>query len=691
MQKSVFQMLLDVKAKGTNNIRKLGNSLQGVQGQAKNLAMSFNSMVGPLAAIAGIAGGAALTRGIFGSTAQLQSQAKSLEVLTGSAETTAQILKEIRAFGAATPFQVKDLIDVTKKLKAFGIETDDLVETTRRLGDVAGATGADLDGIATAFGQIRAKGKFSQEENLQLLERGVDLTTELKKMYGLSGDELAKAMSKGQISFEAANVALRRLTNEGGEYFGGAVSQSETLNGKLSTMLDAFNNLGINIGTVLEPAFKGFLDTTIRVVTVINSMFTEENIKKAQEFIGTLLNNLPSVVNITKTLLKVTAAYAGVLVGITAGKFFTVLLANMGKLLKVTRALLSLEKLKLGVLKAQAVLQAALSGAIKIKGQPLLTVLLAGGTGVAAFAGLSALVDNIVDTIQDKFNDAAGSVDLTALLGGDLKVPALQLATGGTGGTGGASTATGAIGRGLASTGQVMNMLAGLREEERLLNATLEGKREEVELDIKIENLTKGLTPELAAHVEEIVRGNAGIQDRINQQEELNNKTDKYKITLDQVKDTLANQMTNAIEGLIDGTKTLGESLSGLLRTFASMFLRSGIGSLVSNIFPSAKGNVFAQNGIVPYAKGGYIGRPTMALMGEAGPEAVLPLRRGRGGRLGVETSGGSVGNVTVNVDASGSAVEGDTSQAAQLGKMLGAAVQAELVKQKRPGGLLAS
>ena len=174
-------------------------------------------------------------------------------------------------------------------------------------------------------------------------------------------------------------------------------------------------------------------------------------------------------------------------------------------------------------------------------------------------------------------------------------------------------------------------------------------------------------------------------------QDNLNNKTDKYKITLDQVKDTLANQMTSAIEGLIDGTKTLGQSLSGLLRTFASMFLRSGIGSLVNQIFPSAKGNVFAQNGIVPYAKGGYIGRPTMALMGEAGPEAVLPLRRGRGGRLGVETSGGGVGSVTVNVDATGSAVEGNEAQASQLGKAIGIAVQQELVKQKRPGGLLAS
>ena len=169
----------------------------------------------------------------------------------------------------------------------------------------------------------------------------------------------------------------------------------------------------------------------------------------------------------------------------------------------------------------------------------------------------------------------------------------------------------------------------------------------------------------------------------VDAQDDLNDKTDKYKITLDQVKDTLANQMTSAIEGLIDGTKTLGESLSGLLRTFGSMFLRSGMGSLFEKIFPSAKGNVFAQNGIVPYAKGGYIGRPTMALMGEAGPEAVLPLRRGRGGRLGVETSGGGVGSVTVNVDATGSAVEGDDAQASQLGKAIGIAVQARIGQTK--------
>ena len=65
-----------------------------------------------------------------------------------------------------------------------------------------------------------------------------------------------------------------------------------------------------------------------------------------------------------------------------------------------------------------------------------------------------------------------------------------------------------------------------------------------------------------------------------------------------------------------------------------------------------------------------------------------MPLKRGRDGKLGVQASGG-IGNIVVNVDASGSSVESDAQQSAELGKMLGAVVQAELIKEKRTGGLL--
>ena len=128
-------------------------------------------------------------------------------------------------------------------------------------------------------------------------------------------------------------------------------------------------------------------------------------------------------------------------------------------------------------------------------------------------------------------------------------------------------------------------------------------------------------------------------------------------------------------------------------------FLFPGLadGGVVSGgeIVPSANGNVFAKNKIVPYKMGGIVNRPTifpmqngLGLMGEAGPEAVMPLKRGDNGKLGVQSSGG-VGNIVVNVDASGSSVEGDSARSEQFGKALAAAIQSEMIKQKRPGGLL--
>jgi len=101
-----------------------------------------------------------------------------------------------------------------------------------------------------------------------------------------------------------------------------------------------------------------------------------------------------------------------------------------------------------------------------------------------------------------------------------------------------------------------------------------------------------------------------------------------------------------------------------------------------------------------PFAMGGIVDKPTMfayanggtgrfGLMGEQGVEAIMPLKRGPNGRLGVEASGGGT-NVVVNVDASSSKAQGDQGNASALGRVIGAAVQAELIKQKRPGGLLA-
>jgi len=180
-----------------------------------------------------------------------------------------------------------------------------------------------------------------------------------------------------------------------------------------------------------------------------------------------------------------------------------------------------------------------------------------------------------------------------------------------------------------------------------------------------------------------------------NAETELKKETESVNEQFKKIGKTIKASVVDGLTAAITGAQSLGEALGNVLRQAGQLFISFGL----KQIFPflNANGNVYDQSGFVPFAKGGVVDKPTLfpfakgiGLMGEAGPEAIMPLRRGPSGRLGVEAAGGGVGNVVVNVDASGTAVQGDSNQADQLGKAIGAAVQAELLKQKRPGGMLA-
>ena len=165
---------------------------------------------------------------------------------------------------------------------------------------------------------------------------------------------------------------------------------------------------------------------------------------------------------------------------------------------------------------------------------------------------------------------------------------------------------------------------------------------------------------------------------------------------------------------MIDGTKTLGQVASSMLKKIANQMLQmaimgqSGSGGIAGSIF---KALGFGSNPVSGFSGGGLksnldskalfntdLGLPSFAnggrppvgrasLVGERGPELFVPRT------AGTIIPNHAMGSATVNVavDASGSSVEGNADQAAQLGKAIGVAVQQELIKQKRPGGLLAS
>jgi tape measure domain-containing protein len=247
--------------------------LREVQSQATATERAIGGLGGAIGKLAAAFSVIQAAKFVFVSTAEIESQTRSLQVLTGSAEKAGQIIKDLQQLGAATPFTSTELIDSAKRLQAFGVETNKVVETTRRLADVSGATGAELQGLVTAYGQVQAKGRLQGEELLQFQERGVALQQVLKEEYKLSGEEFQDALEKGRISAQAVEYAIQKLTAAGGKYADGAVAQSDTLAGRLSTLQDAVQNLASRLGSILAPAMQSILGLAIDIANQVNNVF----------------------------------------------------------------------------------------------------------------------------------------------------------------------------------------------------------------------------------------------------------------------------------------------------------------------------------------------------------------------------------------------------------------------------------
>ena len=249
--------------------------------------------------------------------------------------------------------------------------------------------------------------------------------------------------------------------------------------------------------------------------------------------------------------------------------------------------------------------------------------------------------------------------------------------------------------------------LKKVRQQNALLQAKIDGNYEEVllaqELDAKVkEMLEDGMTEQEIDRkkIEDLLIQNNLLEKQAAQAE-------KIKQQFASLGQSLATDVADGLQGLIRGTSTLNDMLNNVLNKlidaafnmalfgnpggtlgggglFGSIF--SGLGSLFGG-GPKDVATPILPTPIAVAANGGFIpgGRPS--LVGEKGPELFTPAK---GGFVTPNHALGGTTNVIVNVDASGSNVEGDEEEGRQLGFALSAAIESELIKQKRPGGLLA-
>jgi hypothetical protein len=275
-----------------------------------------------------------------------------------------------------------------------------------------------------------------------------------------------------------------------------------------------------------------------------------------------------------------------------------------------------------------------------------------------------------------------------------------------------------------AEASQDKQLVIRLKGEQQI--AEIEAKRKQDLVDITDQRLIDQIninaaTEKLAAHRDterelvEFQKTSAQerfdlMQKHIEQQYELNEAVKQQAALAEGIAQTLGQGMAQSFDALIDGAQSWGAALqdiaANVLRDIAKQLIQiyvieQAVGFLRAYLTPFSPltplgagggqvgrfGTLGPNYGVPQFANGGNppVGRPS--IVGERGPELFVP--RTAGTIVPNHAMGGA--NVVVNVDASGSSAQGDGQQAKALGSAIGAAVQAELIKQKRPGGLLAS
>jgi len=202
--------------------------------------------------------------------------------------------------------------------------------------------------------------------------------------------------------------------------------------------------------------------------------------------------------------------------------------------------------------------------------------------------------------------------------------------------------------------------------EKATLKNTLSEK--EFETEMRIQEIMKG-TVDIT---EDEIRKKLDKLDVLAKEQE---EIQKVKNLYDSIASSIETGIVDALEGAINGTKTLGDVASSVFAQIQRSLLQFGVNSFLGAI------------GIPGFANGGRPPVGRASIVGEKGPELFVPDRAGT--IIPNNQLGGST-NVVVNVDATGSSVEGDEQQGRELGRLISVAVQSELVQQKRPGGLLA-
>lgn len=229
----------------------------------------------------------------------------SFTVMTGSADKASETVKKLADIGATTPFDMPQLADATSLLMNFGFSADDAVDSMMMLGDISQGNADKLNTIARAYGKMNSAQKVSLESINMMIDAGFNPLQEISEKTGESMQSLYDRVSKGKMSVDEITESMVRSTAEGGKYFQSMDAQSQTLDGRLSTLSDTVNS---KLGEALQPILQKAADEWIPNITnAIDNMNVDSVVSAINDIISGVKNLFGFIMGNGDTIISLVA------------------------------------------------------------------------------------------------------------------------------------------------------------------------------------------------------------------------------------------------------------------------------------------------------------------------------------------------------------------------------------------------
>jgi len=301
----------------------LHNIGKAAEAEGDRIDKAFNRIGRTLVGVFSIQQAKIFAQQVVNVRGEIQSLEKSFEILAGK-EYGRKLFAEIRDFAVKTPMAMGDLAKGAQTLLSFNVAAQEVMSILRAIGDISMGDAQKFNSLTLAFSQMSSTGKLMGQDLLQMINAGFNPLAVISEQTGKSIGTLKKEMEDGSISAEMIKKAFMDATSEGGKFYGMLEQQSKGIEGAISNLDGAIEDMFNAIGKNSEGIILGSIQTATDLVN-------------SYEKVGEVIAELIATYGVYKAALITINALKSISASLTAG-WTAAELAHYNALLLVEKA-----------------------------------------------------------------------------------------------------------------------------------------------------------------------------------------------------------------------------------------------------------------------------------------------------------------------------------------------------------------